>query len=51
LTTVQDFDEILVLRDGRIVERGKHAELMQQRGHYAELFALQLRPEVTVAPG
>jgi ATP-binding cassette, subfamily B, bacterial len=34
-------DEIVVLDGGRIVERGNHDSLMQQRGVYARLFALQ----------
>jgi ATP-binding cassette subfamily B protein len=38
--TVQDADLILVLRDGRIVEQGAHAELVALNGHYCELFNL-----------
>jgi ATP-binding cassette subfamily B protein len=36
-------DQIVVLDRGRIIERGSHAELMAQGGHYAQLFALQAR--------
>ncbi|MGH8223223.1 MAG: ATP-binding cassette domain-containing protein, partial [Woeseiaceae bacterium] len=42
-STVRMADHIVVLEDGRIVERGSHAELMQANGHYAHLFRLQAR--------
>lgn len=45
LSTVVDADEILVLDAGRIVERGRHAELMMQEGRYAEMWRLQLRED------
>jgi ABC-type multidrug transport system fused ATPase/permease subunit len=43
LATVERADRILVLDRGRIVENGTHAELLQQRGLYSDLFDLQLR--------
>jgi ATP-binding cassette, subfamily B, bacterial len=39
--TIQDFDRILVLKNGRIVEEGNHAKLMQLEGYYHELYRLQ----------
>ena len=45
LTTVQDADQILVLQDGRIVERGTHQELLRREGFYRELFRLQQRDD------
>ena len=42
LSTVIDSDEILVMIDGKIAERGAHAELMAAGGWYAQMFTLQL---------
>jgi len=41
LSTVMDADEILVLDHGRIVERGRHTELLARGGAYAQMWALQ----------
>lgn len=41
LTSVQNADEIVVLEQGRIVERGIHAELLALGGHYTRLYELQ----------
>ncbi|MFY1650807.1 ABC transporter ATP-binding protein [Solwaraspora sp. WMMB762] len=41
LSTVRDADQILVLDEGRIVERGRHAELIAAGGLYAELYRTQ----------
>ncbi len=41
LSTIVDADVILVVRDGKIVEQGKHHELMQQRGYYYSLYSRQ----------
>jgi len=45
LSTVVDADEILVLENGRIVERGNHAALLALDGRYAAMWRLQLREE------
>ncbi len=41
LSTVRDADVILVIEDGRIVERGQHDELLAAGGPYAELYRIQ----------
>ncbi len=41
LSTIVDADIILVVNDGKIVERGSHAELMDKRGYYYDLFTKQ----------
>ncbi len=40
-STVKMADRILVLKDGRIAEEGKHESLLQVGGHYAQMFELQ----------
>jgi ATP-binding cassette subfamily B protein len=41
LSTIQDAENIVVLKKGRIVERGRHAELITQNGLYAQLYYTQ----------
>lgn len=43
LSTIVDADQIVVLEDGRVVESGRHADLLAKRGRYAELWELQAR--------
>jgi ATP-binding cassette subfamily B protein len=45
LSSLMHADEILVLEEGRIVERGSHDQLIALGGEYADLFALQTRAE------
>ncbi|EEQ00814.1 lipid A ABC transporter ATP-binding protein/permease MsbA [Yersinia ruckeri] len=41
LSTIEKADEILVIEDGRIIERGEHAELLARQGAYAQLNRMQ----------
>jgi ATP-binding cassette, subfamily B, bacterial len=50
LSTVADADNIVVLRNGEIVEQGRHRQLVARGGHYAALVDQQLRPTASVAP-
>ena len=45
LSTVKSANLILVLREGQIVQRGTHQELLSQPGPYQEVYELQLRPQ------
>ena len=45
LRTVKSADQILVLQDGRIVERGRHEELIELDGLYREIYDLELRDQ------
>jgi ATP-binding cassette subfamily B protein len=45
ISTVKDADEILVLDDGRIAERGTHRELLERNGLYAAMYRRQLLEE------
>lgn len=41
LSTIKDADEILVLHEGNIIERGNHSDLIKLNGHYKQLIDLQ----------
>jgi ATP-binding cassette subfamily C protein len=49
LSTVRAADAILVVEDGRIVERGTHTELLAAEGRYAELYRTQFAEATAVA--
>jgi len=53
LSTIQSADQILVLEDGEIVERGTHEELLAKEGRYRELYDRQYKLELNrfVNPG
>ncbi|HWA61406.1 MAG TPA: ABC transporter ATP-binding protein/permease [Caulobacteraceae bacterium] len=50
LSTIADADQILVLRRGRIVERGDHDTLLARGGEYAALWRRQIRSEEATRP-
>jgi ATP-binding cassette subfamily B protein len=50
LSTIVDSDQILVMKAGRIAERGTHAALLAAGGIYAELWALQAAEEADAIP-
>ena len=45
ISTVQNADQIIVLRDGKIIERGTHDQLLTNEGYYADLHRKQLLEE------
>ncbi|MDD6051393.1 MAG: ABC transporter ATP-binding protein [Clostridiales bacterium] len=50
ISSVKEADEIIVLQNGEIAERGTHEELLKHRGYYWETFCLQNGIEVEAAP-
>ena len=47
LSTIRNADKILVIRNGGISEMGNHAELIQARGYYYDLYRKQYRDEAS----
>ena len=45
LSTIRGADLILVVHEGKIIERGKHGDLMKLKGHYYDLFTRQFEEE------
>ena len=50
LSSLMHANEILFLEGGHIVERGSHADLLEQGGKYRDLYELQIRPEDDTVP-
>lgn len=46
LSTIEKADKIIVMEHGKIVEEGRHLELLDKNGYYATLYKAQLRHEV-----
>ena len=46
LSTIRHADQVLAIRDGEIIERGTHAQLLAGRGYYYELYMSQFRRDI-----
>ena len=51
LRSLRDADQILVLDQGRIVQRGRHHELLEEGGLYREIYDLELRDQESAGAG
>jgi ATP-binding cassette subfamily B protein len=49
LSTIRDADLILVMRNGTIIEQGKHHQLLEQKGFYEQLYNSQFDNKVLPA--
>ena len=49
LSTIRDADQVLVIREGEIIERGTHQELLKQRGFYHHLYQSQFKGQAATA--
>ncbi|MBI5956202.1 MAG: ABC transporter ATP-binding protein, partial [Chloroflexi bacterium] len=45
LSTIRNADQVLVVEEGQIVERGTHQSLLEARGRYYEIYQMQFREE------
>jgi ATP-binding cassette subfamily B protein len=43
LSTIQHVDQIIVMSDGQIIEKGSHKELLKEKGHYYNLYQIQFK--------
>ena len=48
LSTIRQADLILVVKDGKIIERGTHRELLEEKGYYYELYSRQFEEEASM---
>ena len=48
LSTIRQADLILVVKDGKIIERGNHRELLDKKGYYYELYSRQFEEEAAM---
>ncbi len=48
LSTIRQADLILVVKDGKVIERGTHRELLEKKGYYYELYSRQFEEEASV---
>lgn len=48
LSTIRQADLILVVKDGKVIERGKHQELLEQKGYYYHLYSRQFEEEAAM---
>ena len=47
--TVFNFDQVIIIDDGEIIERGTHKQLLALNGYYAELYQLQTSQDTAAA--
>jgi ATP-binding cassette subfamily B protein len=47
LSTIRGADDLVVIKDGEIVERGNHMELLERRGFYHHLYMSQFKGHAT----
>jgi ATP-binding cassette subfamily B protein len=48
LSTIRQADLILVVKDGKIIERGTHRELLEEKGYYYDLYSRQFEEEASM---
>jgi ABC-type multidrug transport system fused ATPase/permease subunit len=51
LSTIQDCDEIIVMHEGHVIERGTHDQLARQGGRYTELLRMQQQQQLEGSRG
>ncbi len=50
LSTIRNADQVLVINDGKIIERGRHEELLKKHGFYYDLYMSQFRRDIDFQP-